>query len=338
MAACRTLRICSTRPDNMKILIIRFSSIGDIVLTTPVIRALKQQLPDAQVHFLTKESHAGIVSSNPHLDQVHILSSSLSETWKEMRKERFDVIVDLHSNLRTRLLKTLLTGKKYTFDKVNWQKWLMVNLKINKLPTTHIVDRYMAAVAPLGVTTDEEGLDYFIPDKDEVENDWLPETHRQGYVAVAIGAQHGTKRLPKERLIELCDRINKPVILLGGKKDAQMGAEIEAFFVKGPSEADEYVLEHDLGKRARVYNACGKFNLNQSASIIREAAVVFSHDTGLMHIAAAFKKDVFSIWGNTIPEFGMYPYRTKFTIFRKQVPELSAMLKNRLRPMSQGAL
>ncbi|MEM9326490.1 MAG: glycosyltransferase family 9 protein [Bacteroidota bacterium] len=301
----------------MKILVIRFSSIGDIVLTTPVVRALKQQLPDVRLHFLTKPAYADIMANNPHVDQVHTLKS-LATTLSEIRKEKFDVIIDLHKNLRTLFLKFLTPGKKYSYDKLNWQKWLMVNLKINQLPSKHIVDRYMAAVSDLGVTIDEEGLDYFIPDKDEVENDWLPPSHRQGYVAVAIGGQHATKQLPKDRLIELCDRINRPVVLLGGKTEAPLGEVVEQFFTQSSSTDRERILEFDLGKKARVYNGCGKFNLNQSASIISNATVVFSHDTGLMHIAAAFQKDIFSIWGNTIPEFGMYPYRTKFTIFENR--------------------
>ncbi len=302
----------------MKILIIRFSSIGDIVLTTPVIRTLSTQLPDVEVHYLTKKRYEAILSANPHVHRVHTLDKSLLQTIREIRRERFDVIVDLHKNLRTAIIKVLTGGKKLSYQKINWEKWLMVRLKINRLPSVHIVDRYMAAIGELGVKMDEEGLDYYIPDKDIVEDDWLPQSHRNGYVAVAIGAQHATKRLPKDRIIELCDRINKPIVLLGGKEEKELGEEIENFFQQGSVASDEHTLEHELGKKARVYNACGQFNLNQSASIISSASVVFSHDTGLMHIAAAFKKNVFSIWGNTIPEFGMYPYRTKFTIFENR--------------------
>jgi ADP-heptose:LPS heptosyltransferase len=112
----------------------------------------------------------------------------------------------------------------------------------------------------------------------------------------------------------LCDKINKPIILLGGKEDAENGEEIAKFFEKQERNASYESALANLNKKALIYNACGKYSLNQSASIIQQAQVVFTHDTGLMHIAAAFKKRVYSIWGNTVPSFGMYPYRTSFII------------------------
>ncbi|MTI22117.1 glycosyltransferase family 9 protein [Fulvivirga sp. RKSG066] len=297
-----------------KVLVIRFSSIGDIVLTTPVVRNLKTQLEDVEVHYCTKIQFKSIVENNPYIDKVHYLEDRLSDLIKSLKKENFDVVIDLHKNLRTSIIKFRLGAKSYSFDKLNRQKWLMVNLKINHLPNRHIVDRYMDTIAPLNIKMDNLGLDYFIPEKDEVPMDWLPETHRKEYVAYAIGAQHNTKKLPLKRMIELCDKINKPIVLLGGPGDEVVGNKIKQFFDKtAKSEPmEEGLLE--MNKKAIIYNACGKYNLNQSASLVKQAKYVFSHDTGLMHIAAAFKKEVFSIWGNTIPSFGMYPYRTKFTV------------------------
>ncbi|MFT7196502.1 MAG: ADP-heptose:LPS heptosyltransferase [Marinoscillum sp.] len=302
----------------MKILILRFSSIGDIVLTTPVIRALKNQLEEVKLHFATKQENEKIVVNNPHLDKIHLLKTSLSELISALRKEKFDLVIDLHHNMRTFAIKAALGVKSKSYQKLNIEKWMMVIFKINKLPAKHIVDRYMDMVAHLGVKTDGEGLDYFIPEIDQVEIDWLPEPYREGFVAFVIGGKHATKRLPKERIIELCDRINKPIVLLGDANDAQIGVEVEAFFKReeGPNKYTEGL--DALGKRAIVFNACGKFNFNQSASLIKQARWVFTHDTGLMHVAAAFQKEIFSIWGNTIPEFGMYPYQTKFTIFENK--------------------
>jgi ADP-heptose:LPS heptosyltransferase len=298
----------------MKILILRFSSIGDIVLTTPVIRALKIQLEDASIHYCTKKQYAGMLSANPYLSKVHVLEDNLNSLIRELKQENFDYVIDLHHNLRTSIIKLRLGVKSYSFNKLNRAKWLMVNLKIDKLPNVHIVDRYMETVKALGVKTDDLGLDYFIPDKDEVPSEWLPETHQNGYIVYAIGAQHNTKKLPLKRMIELCDKINKPIILLGGKEDAEMGNAVAAFFERKPEhEAWEEGLT-EMNKKAIIFNACGMFNLNQSASIVKKAKYVFTHDTGLMHIAAAFRKEIFSIWGNTIPAFGMYPYRTKFTV------------------------
>ncbi|MEM1134918.1 MAG: glycosyltransferase family 9 protein [Bacteroidota bacterium] len=299
----------------LKVLILRFSSIGDIVLTTPVIRTLKAQLQDVEIHYATKESYKHILTANPYIDKIHTLNDSLNQLISALKKEQFDYIIDLHHNLRTLIIKSRLGIKSQSFNKLNRQKWLYVNFKVNNLPNVHIVDRYMETVKPLGVEIDAFGLDYFIPEKDEVENEWLPETHQQGYVAFAIGGQYGTKKLPVDRMIEVCDRINKPVILLGGKEDIAVGEKITAFFEKNPAHSHFEKGLTDLNKHAIIFNACGKFNLNQSASIIKNAKVVFTHDTGLMHVAAAFQKKIYSIWGNTSPHFGMYPYRTEFVIY-----------------------
>ncbi|WP_421890819.1 glycosyltransferase family 9 protein [Marinoscillum sp.] len=302
----------------MKILILRFSSIGDIVLTTPVIRTLKTQLSEVELHFATKKEYLPVLEENPYLDQIHLLEGGLSAFISQLKKEKFDFIIDLHHNLRTLAIKKQLGVKSFSFNKLNLQKWLYTNLKINKMPNTHLVDRYMDTVAPLGVKMDNLGLDYFIADKDEVELNWLPESYQKGFVAFAIGGKFATKKLPKDRIIELCDRINKPIVLLGGKEDAETGETVELFFQRDEKKNEFAEGLEALGKKAIVFNACGKFNLNQSASLIRQSRWVFTHDTGLMHIAAAFKKDIFCIWGNTVPEFGMYPYRTKFTIFENK--------------------
>ncbi|MEY4929929.1 MAG: hypothetical protein RI909_653, partial [Bacteroidota bacterium] len=203
----------------MKVLIIRFSSIGDIVLTTPVIRALKTQLEDAEIHYATKAQYKSILEFNPYIDKLFLLEKSLSELITPLKREKYDYVIDLHHNLRTQIIKTALGRKSYSFDKINFKKWLKVNLKIDQLPSLHIVDRYMHTVEALGVKPDALGLDYFIPEKDEVPVEWLPETHQKNFVAYAIGAQHNTKKLPLLKMIELCDRINKPIVLLGGKED-----------------------------------------------------------------------------------------------------------------------
>lgn len=285
-----------------KFLILRFSSIGDIVLTTPVVRCLKQQVPDAEVHFCTKRAFQGLLEHNPYIDRAHYLDKSVHELIAELKAEQFDYIIDLHHNLRTAIIKLrLLLGRPglrtYSFDKLNTQKWLLTRWKINAMPPVHIVERYLETVRPFGVINDERGLDYFIPYRDQVEPDWLPPTHRSNYVAYAIGGQHNTKKLPIARMIELCRKIDHPIVLLGGQEDVVAGQAIEDAL--GPG---------------LIYNACGKYNLNQSASLLQQARVVFSHDTGLMHIAAALRKKVYSIWGNTTPLFGMYPYKTPYVI------------------------
>ncbi len=275
----------------MKFLIIRLSSIGDIVLTTPVIRCLKNTLPDAEIHYLTKSSFTNILAENPYISKLHALGKNEKEILEILKEEKFDYIIDLHHNLRTLKIKRFLKpAKHYSFPKLNIQKWLLTALKINVLPDIHIVDRYLETVKSFGVKNDGKGLDYFIPKKDEVLVTDLPATHASGYIGIVIGAALNTKKLPLDKLINLCEEIAHPIILLGGPEDHTAGEEI---------------ARHD---RIKIYNACGKFNLNESAWIVKNSLLIITHDTGLMHIAAAFQKKVIAIWGNTVPAFGMSPY------------------------------
>ena len=277
-----------------KFLIIRFSSIGDIILTTPVIRCLRKQFPEAEIHFLTKQSFRNIVTSNPYIKKVHILADSFELMLHELQIEEYDYIIDLHHNLRTlRIKKFLKKVKAFSFDKLNIEKYILTSVKINILPKKHIVDRNLETVKTLGVKNDGLGLDYFIPEKDIVSNKDIPTSHLHGYIAIVIGAALFTKKLPLHKLKELCAAIDHPVILLGGKEDFENGQAI--------ASADPI----------KIYNACGKFNLNESADLTRRSKLVISHDTGLMHIAAAFQKPIISVWGNTVPAFGMYPYYGK---------------------------
>lgn len=273
-----------------KILIIRFSSIGDIVLTTPVIRCVKQQVKDAEVHYLTKRSFENILLANPYIDKVFTIEKNISEVIDELKKENYDEIIDLHHNLRSLEVKTKLKKRSYSFNKLNAGKWLHVNFKTDCLPGKHIVDRYLETAKHLNVKNDQQGLNYFIPKKDVVDPNSLSSAHQKAYVAFIIGAKHFTKQLPAEKIINICKKIKQPIILLGGKEDEKKGEQIA----------------NSLGENC--FNGCGKFNLNQSASLLEQSSIVVAQDTGLMHIAAALKKKIISVWGSTIPEFGMFPY------------------------------
>lgn len=275
-----------------KILILRFSSIGDIVLTTPVIRCLKTQLTGSEIHFATKKGFKSLLETNPYVDKVHLLHDSDADLIDSLKLEQFDLVIDLHHNIRTARIKSALGVRSYAFEKLNFKKFLLVNLKINKMPDVHIVDRYMETVRELGVTNDQQGLDYFIPAKDEVDCMGLPLKFKSGFVTYAIGGQHRTKKLPVLKMIELCTSIKFPIVLLGGPDDAEEASQIETHF----------------GGASKIYNTVGKINLNQSASYVNQSLKLYTHDTGMMHIAAGLKKEVVSIWGNTVPEFGMYPY------------------------------
>jgi len=273
-----------------KFLIIRFSSIGDIVLTTPVIRCLKKQVPGAEVHFLTKDPFRSVVEHNPYIDKLHVLAHSWELMIEELKTEDYDYIIDLHHNTKTLKVKNALKKKSFSFYKLNIQKYFYTAFKINMLPKVHIVDRYLRTVESFGVKNDGAGLDYFIAPHEETKKEDIPASHSAGYIACVIGAAHATKRWPVHKWKEFCSEMEHPIILLGGPEDAANGNEIASMDV------------------VKVYNACGKFKLNESADLVRKAKLVITNDTGLMHIAAAYKKPIISLWGNTVPSFGMTPY------------------------------
>lgn len=273
----------------MKVLITRFSSIGDIILTSPVLRCLKEQRPDVEVHFLTRTFFRDLLSANPHVAKVHTFKDNLREVLKDLKAEKFDYIIDLHKNLRSYRLKALLRRPALTFDKLNLRKFFYIHFKIGSLPKVHIVDRYLKPLRTLGVQNDGKGLDYFIPEDQRVDTQSFPYEFRKGYVVWVIGAKHFTKRFPDHKVREVIRDISQPVVLLGGPEDRDHGTWI-------------------AGEFYHVLNKCGDYTLNQAASVIRQSQKVISNDTGLMHMAAALKKPVVSLWGNTVPEFGMYPY------------------------------
>jgi ADP-heptose:LPS heptosyltransferase len=274
----------------IKFLIIRFSSIGDIVLTTPIVRCLKTQVKDSEIQYLVKSKFKPVIEANPYINKIYVLDNNFGELLSRLNEENFDYIIDLHHNIRTFRVKQRLHRIALTYNKLNFEKWLMVNLKINKLPNIHIVDRYFEILSPFSIVNDQKGLDFFIKRDDEILLSNIHPDLKSPFIILAIGGGHFTKQIPIVKIIELLGSIDQPVVLLGGVNDIDKSKEIERSINKS------------------VYNLVGKLNIGQSASLINQAELILTPDTGIMHIAAAFKKKIYSIWGNTIPEFGMYPY------------------------------
>ena len=270
-----------------KILVIRFSSIGDIVLTTPVIRCLKHKYPDSEIHFITKKSFSNVVASNPYISKVISIDKEVKEVAQQLKKEGYSFVVDLHKNIRSRQVISAVKAKNTSFKKYNWEKFLLTHFKLNKMPDLHIVDRYLATISELDVVNDLKGLDFFIDPKNKVSD--LP---FDNYLALVVGAAHRTKALTAQKISEIIESVNFPIVLVGGEDDKEKGEK--AIFLSDDS--------------SQVFNACGTYNLEQSASILKQSKCVITPDTGMMHIASALNKPVISIWGNTVPEFGMYPY------------------------------
>ena len=277
----------------VRYLIIRFSSIGDIILTTPVIRCLHEQVEAAEIHYLTKEKFAPVLEANPHITKIHTLQDSFSETIKALKAEEFDYIIDLHHNLRSARVKQELKRMYFNVNKLNFRKWLLVNWHIDRMPEMHIVDRYLETVKLFDAHNDGKGLDYYIAENEKLAPGQFPGAFRQRYIALVTGAGHATKMLPGERLSALVGLLDYPVVLVGGPDDKESASRIATNHPGKP-----------------IWNTCGELTINQSASVVQQAACVVSHDTGMMHAAAAFKKKIVTIWGNTDPRFGMSAYQS----------------------------
>jgi len=248
---------------------------------------LKQQTK-AEIHFLTKAVYKELLSANPYIDQLITIDKEITEVVQQLKEQQYDAIIDLHHNLRTTRLGLALGVKRHAFHKLNTEKWLLTNLKVNRMPPLHIVDRYLDTVARFGVTNDGKGLDHFIPEAEQISiaRAGLPDR----FIAIAIGGKYVTKRLPEHKVSAVIAQLNLPVVLLGGPEDQPIGQRIAAALSKP------------------ITNGCGRFTVNQSAAVIAQSAGLITNDTGMMHIGAALKRPVVSVWGNTVLAFGMTPY------------------------------
>jgi ADP-heptose:LPS heptosyltransferase len=276
----------------VKILVIRFSAIGDILLTFPVVAALQHKYPAAEIHFLTKPSNKAVLELLSSKVQPRFLQESLVQTATQLRRERYDLVIDLHNNLRTFLLQVLmLKGSWNRFRKLNFQKWLFTSFKWNTLPKVHVVERYAQAakVNPTSVILADNNGTHVV--------EYLP----SNYVAWVLGATFSTKQYPLS--IETIERLDMPIVLLGGEKENALASSLQALF---PS----------------LISLVGKTSLAEAASVLSKANVVVTNDTGLMHLAAFYEKPMVCIWGNTVPDFGMYPFQ-KRPVFNAQVADLS---------------
>jgi heptosyltransferase-2 len=294
----------------MRLLIIRLSSIGDIVFTTAAIRCAKEQIPGVEIHFLTKKSLKAVTEANPYIDHFHYHDKKLSDTIASLKAANLDMVIDLHNNFRTYRIKKALGLPTHTYQKLSLQKWVLTRLGIHLLPDTHIVERSLDPLKVLGVQNDGKGMDYFVPVNVSLKTNDIPTSHQAGYIAIVIGASYATKKMPVEQLKELCALIKVPIILIGGKEDAKEGEEV--------ASTDGF----------KIYNACGKFNLHESALLVKGSRMVISNDTGFLHIACAFHKKTIAIWGATHPLLQVAPYYAASDLNNGQEMFFNAIVPN----------
>ena len=287
----------------MRVLVLRFSSIGDIVLTTPVLRALKIQL-SAEVHFLTKPAFVSMMAPQIHLDQIHAWQPE-QEIIKKLKALKFDLVVDLHNNLRSRRVCAALGVPVKRYRKNSFRKWLLTQFGWNILPNRHTVDKYLEVLSTYTVQDDHQGLDFYIPPAERVNLHQIWTQVPDFWIALAIGAAHPTKCLPPDRLKVLVEKIRHPIVIIGGQSENDLGTQLEQ------------------GHPDRIFNFCGKLSISGSASIINQASALITPDTGMMHIGAALQTPIISIWGSTAPVLGFTPYRAHPDSIMVEVKDLA---------------
>ncbi len=262
---------------------------GDIILTSPIVRCVKFQM-NAKIHFLTKAKYVPIMKFNPYVDKIITLEDKLKDTLKVLQNENYNCIIDLHNNLRSLLIKINLGIMNYTTKKDNWKKFLLIYFRLNFLKD-HVVERHFKTIKKLSIMNDNQGLDYFLNSDTDVDFNI-----HQSFLAWCIGASSNQKTLSEEQIINVCNNIAIPVVLIGGAQEHKKGASI--------------VMK---STNSKIYNFCGDLSLDQSAYLTKNSSLVLTNDTGLMHIASAFHKPIISFWGCTKPILGFTPYMNKST-------------------------
>jgi lipopolysaccharide heptosyltransferase II len=294
------------------VLAVRFSSIGDILLTTPLLRAIRHSHPGARVTVLTKRDYVPLLSHNPHVNLVLGLaqSRSLLGLASELRGDRYTHLLDLHDNLRSRALRLLVPGKWRTYPKHRLARAWLIRAKRNRYRDRRpVAERYFSAARDLGVEPDGHPPDFFLgPEAGEQVFDWLRTgglEHEPNIVALAPGAAHATKRWPLEHWHALVAKnleSGSAVVIVGGPDDADLGASLATH------------------GRGRVLNAAGMLGLQGTGALLQRARVLVSGDTGVMHMATAVGTPVVSLFGPTVEAFGFFPYTRQASVLELPLP------------------
>ena len=260
-------------------------------MITPVIRCLQKQLK-ATIHVATKKAFVSLLEDNPYIEKVFGLEDDWKAFVKPMKSEHYDHVIDLHNNLRSKRLARSLGIKGRRYDKLSIHKEALIRFRINNLPNLHVSERGLDTVKYLGVKNDHEGMDFFIPNTVQIAPEWQTKT----FVTLALATAHNTKNIPFQTLQLIAEHSDLPIILLGGPAEKELGNSLSALFPD------------------KLVNMAGNCSLLESAAYVNSSKYLIAGDTGLMHIAAALKKPTLSIWGATIPEFGVFPYYGKYNI------------------------
>jgi lipopolysaccharide heptosyltransferase II len=286
-----------------KFLIIRFSSIGDIILTTPLIRCLRATFPNAQIDFLVKKEFAVVLSGNPHINNIITFDKTdgrnqLRQIRMQVQLSRYSMIFDIQKNIRSMMIgvgsRTGIAG----FSKKLLARDLLIRFKINiykEIKPVYL--RYFESVETLGVQYDGKGTEVF-PSQQEtgavealLAQNNLPQD--KPFLVIAPGAQWENKRWTTTGFATaadaFCNKTGAYTLLIGGPGDVETCRLVQAEMAT-PS-----------------LNLAGKLSLMGSAALLGKAAMVFTNDTGMLHMAQAMKAPVVAVYGPTTRELGFFP-------------------------------
>jgi len=292
-----------------KILIIRLSSIGDILLSTPFIRQVREKFPEHTIDFVVKDIYKELLKYNPHINELHCLElgdgiEALFNLKFKLREKSYHVIYDLHNNLRSNYLKRGIGAREiYSIKKDKFKQTLLVHLKINLYGhETPIPLRYLSVAKESGVIDDQKGLELYwhkhVIGSCDKKVQLMGLKKNQPFICLAPGAGFFTKRWPAEKFKNLVDLIRQnqqiQIVILGGDYDK----EICKF----------------LKKQNNIIDLCGKLSLLETAYVISEGKMIITNDSGLMHMATAVQTPIIAIFGSTVKELGFFPFRAESRI------------------------
>lgn len=268
----------------MNILIIRLGSMGDIVMTTALLRMLHLQL-GARIIYVTKQEYVTIIEHNPHIDKVIPYSGDVPSTVTLIRREKINLLIDLQKNLSSLRIRMLLGLRTVAYDKRTVDKFRILTCRNKRIHLTSVVERYIEAMQTYGVVNDGLGLEYYFPPT--MSQHSLVRPSQRSSLAIVAGGTYATKRIPTHLILQLADLDTWDIYLLGGSD-----TDVALTRVGG---------DH-------IYNGINRLSWHQSASILRDVDIVVAGDTGLMHVSAALQKPLVVVWGSTAPRLGFAPY------------------------------
>ncbi len=291
-----------------KLLIIRLSSLGDVILTTLLPRIIKSKYPNCELHYLTSTPFAPILQHNPHIDKLFSYNKPTREVIGNMEK-KYNYIFDLQDNKYSKNIASKIDGKYFKISKQNWKKFLLVQTKLNFYKTIpHVTEKYLDTASVLNLVNDGLGLEIWTKEEKETATLATPQRYIKSgseVITLSPGAKHFTKRYPPEKYVEIIKWLkaeyNHDFVLLGSNDEIGICREIE--------NALDFPID----------NQAGKLQILETVKVIDKSKLLICNDSALMHVASARNTPLIAFFGSTVKEFGFFPLRENAIVLQKDI-------------------